>query len=123
MFETKNEALIGIANGIKEGRFKNCVHLKAVPSPWEPYCEEGCLNRGACPRECLLFVDKNALERAKRRAKQCEWIRATSRVPFRYFERLPATQALIVLVVVLVPLFYFSPRLAKSIIDVIKALK
>jgi hypothetical protein len=136
MSETQNEVWVLIHKGINEGVFKNCVHLQVAGgtySPYRPYCEKDSLIplnsnqfQDVCPQKCYLFVDKKAVERALKKSKRRESRRAfwrPLRVAFNWFAKLSATQALIVLVIVLVPLFYVSPRVAKSIGELIKALK
>ena len=72
MFRTLNEAHQYIAEMIRSGDFKNCVHLTVIDAsdydskPWEPYCQKHSLcrpkNYDQCPRDCLLFEDKEARE-------------------------------------------------------------
>jgi hypothetical protein len=138
MFETKNEAALSIEKGRKENVYKDCTHLKIVGGPtdfdfypYHAYCEQHSLiafsERGfleRCPENCLLFVDAKALAKARiaaeRKQARVRVVKAVLGTPFVWFAKLPAiTQALIVFLLIVL----FSPALAKSVIEIIKALK
>jgi hypothetical protein len=143
MFRTENEVRQYNAGMIRIRNFKNCVHLTVIyvsdhiSKPWEPCCKrdsfEG-LNRNPsnyrCPSDCLLFEDKEVVQKTQQVSKHRESRRASRRSFWRsvrgvldWFAHLPATQALILLGLVLLPLFYFSPRLAQSIKEVVNLLR
>ena len=139
MFETQIEVWVRIHGGIKEGVFKNCLHLDVgggsngmQSNLYRPYCKVDCLieynqnkfqNRewGArCPEDCYLFADKKAAERAKRWGMRWEAMKAAIREPLRYFAKLPATtQALILLLL----LAWVLPKSLKTVLEIWKAVK
>lgn len=140
---TKHEVQLQRISGIKEGALKNCSHLKLMsnhrtPEAWTLGCEEGCFeyrppipDEPSCPRDCVYFVDRT--EQLKKQQAQDKWkqrtiflIRSAELLgtvllgPFRWFAKLPAlTQALLIAI----PLIYFFPKFAESIITIVKAFK
>ena len=140
MFEDRHKAFEYIAIGTKEGIFKNCVHLTVGGgstglsfNPYRPYCKEDMLIpfpgitsrtqrqiQNRCPEDCGLFKDKAAIEKAEKAAQRRQAVTSVLKTPFVWFAKLPATTQVFLLFLLIV---LFSPRLAKSVIEVIKAFK
>jgi hypothetical protein len=140
MFKTKDDTHVYIVGALQVGTFKHCVHLTLDVTgqfrsrPWEPSCTKHNFVRSdrnqfhyCCPDTCCSFEDRRAAGRVQKRAKPWKFLGSAWRWVCRgvwrwldWFKSLsPTVQALIVLV----PLFYYSPRLAKSILEVINGLR
>ena len=135
MFETQNAVWVHIHKGIKEGVFKNCVHLQIAGgtySPYRPYCAKDSLiayNRNqfedVCPQKCYLFEDKKAVEKAQKKTKRREpkraWWRAFWRTVLKPFTLPWQTQTLIV-----VSLFVgwgLATNQLKTVLEIVRALR
>ena len=137
MSETQNEVWVLIHKGINEGVFKNCVHLTVIDvsdyssKPWVPHCQKDSFcrpkNYDQCHRDCLLFEDKEAVEKAQQVSKHRESRRTfwrafwrTAAIPFNWFSSLSGiTQALILILLIV----YFFRGLAKTVLEIWKAVK
>lgn len=103
-FEHKHFAYQSIARGLKEGVFKNCIHLVVGGgstggfgfNPYRPYCKEDMLTpythpgwgriRECCPKDCALFKDKAAIERAEKLARWRKAWKSALKGPFIGFK-------------------------------------
>jgi hypothetical protein len=137
MFRTPNEAHQYIAEMIQSRDFKNCVHLTVIDvsdyssKPWVPHCQKDSFcrpkNYDQCHRDCLLFEDKEAVEKAQQVSKHRESRRTfwrafwrTAAIPFNWFSSLSGiTQALILILLIV----YFFRGLAKTVLEIWKAVK
>jgi hypothetical protein len=145
-YNTPNEVLAAIQEGITRGQFKFCVHLKyaadgpySVVRAYTPVCEEnsfaesrgGYARGNSCPEDCRLFLDRqivqkmNAIaldkeEREERRHRRWGKVSQFLSAPFQWFAKLSGIAQGLIIVLVIV---YFSPRIAEAIITIIKALK
>lgn len=147
-YETKNQALTAIFDGMKAGQFKDCKHLKfdeqlgafniirqyTVVCIEDSFEEPGNLEyhgQQACPEHCLFFQDRNEAFKARLNEEGFQIVRSgvigfwkgiawLIAVPFRWFASLSGiAQGTIILLAVI----YYSPRLAEAIIKIIHALK
>lgn len=134
-FKSKNDAAMSLRKGIEESIYKDCVHIEISGGsdggfhfyPFRVYCDQHSfvdtktrLYDSRCPTDCLLYVNKQVVAKQERHQKRWHNIGVALGTPFRWFAKLPTlSQALLIFLVIVL----CAPKVAESIISLIKALK
>ena len=137
-FESKNDAVKSVQEGIHHTFFKPCTFLQVIGgvdgysfSNYRPYCQQDSfvqtrngLYPRQCPADCSLFKDRYVLAaqeaKEEKRQKHVRLAKTIFLGPFIWFGKLPTlTQALLLFIIIVL----VSPKLASSVIAIIKSLK
>ena len=145
-YETPNEVVKALEEGVASGNFKDCANLKYALGPdsfaviqfYFPVCQKACFvsrdhlyQTMGCPQDCRLYVNRQTavtaenailLKHKQEQKRKQRWQKVGHLLadPFQWFAKLSGiAQGMIILLIII----YFSPRIAEAIVKVIHALK